>query len=129
VCSTSTGQHALGSRPRPPVALCAPDRPAAHTPHGILARLDRINVWSMPFMFIGIIGTGFLFAFYDVLDINVSFIQSCIALKHGCTPANAVSTLRIPVVLTWPAMSSARWRSPRSRTGSAGATCCCSPCS
>ena len=53
----------------------------------------------MPFLFIGIIGTGFLFAFYDVFDINVSFIQSCIALKPGCTAANAVTTLRVPVVL------------------------------
>ena len=40
-----------------------------------------------------------MFAFYDVFDINVSFIQSCVALKHGCTPANAVTALRIPVVL------------------------------
>ena len=69
------------------------------TPKSILARLDRISVWSLPFMFIGIIGTGFLFAFYDVFDINVSFIQSCVALKHGCTPANAVTALRVPVVL------------------------------
>ena len=29
----------------------------------------------------------------------MSFIQSCVALKHGCTPANAVTTLRVPVVL------------------------------
>jgi MFS transporter, putative metabolite:H+ symporter len=71
----------------------------ARTRHGILARLDRIDVWSMPFVFVGIIGTGFLFAFYDVFDINVSFIQSCVALKHGCTPANAVTALRVPVVL------------------------------
>ncbi|MBV9197509.1 MAG: MFS transporter [Solirubrobacterales bacterium] len=71
----------------------------AHTPRSILARLDRIDAWSMPFIFIGIIGTGFLFAFYDVFDINVSFIQSCVALKHGCTPANAVTALRVPVVL------------------------------
>ncbi len=71
----------------------------AHTPRSILARLDRISVWSMPFIFVGIIGTGFLFAFYDVFDINVSFIQSCVALKPGCTPANAVTALRIPVVL------------------------------
>src|SRR6201996_6712634 len=71
----------------------------AHTPQSILARLDRISVWSLPFMFVGIIGTGFLFAFYDVFDINVSFIQSCVALKPGCTPANAVTALRIPVVL------------------------------
>ena len=53
----------------------------------------------MPFLFIGIIGVGFLFAFYDVFDINVSFIQSCVALKPGCTPANAITALRVPVVL------------------------------
>jgi hypothetical protein len=29
-----------------------------------------------------------LFAFYDVFDINVSFIQSCVALKPGCTAEN-----------------------------------------
>jgi MFS transporter, putative metabolite:H+ symporter len=75
------------------------DGPDRLTPRGILARLDRIDVWSMPFIFIAIIGTGFLFAFYDVFDINVSFIQSRVALKHGCTPANAVTALRVPVVL------------------------------
>jgi MFS family permease len=71
----------------------------ALSPKSVLARLDRIDAWSMPFLFLGIIGTGFLFAFYDVFDINVSFIQTCVALKHGCTPANAISTLRVPVVL------------------------------
>jgi MFS transporter, putative metabolite:H+ symporter len=90
--STPTGAGQRQARTAPPGA-------GALTPRSILARLDRIGVWSMPFMFIGIIGLGFLFAFYDVFDINVSFIQSCVALKHGCTPANAVTTLRIPVVL------------------------------
>ena len=71
----------------------------ALSPQSVLARLDRIDAWSMPFLFLGIIGTGFLFAFYDVFDINVSFIQTCVALKHGCTPENAITTLRIPVVL------------------------------
>lgn len=51
----------------------------------MLARLDRLDVWSLPFLFVGIIGLGFLFTFYDVFDINVSFIQSCVALKPGCT--------------------------------------------
>jgi putative MFS transporter len=65
----------------------------------VLARLDRLDVWAMPFLFIGIIGLGFLFTFYDVFDINVSFIQTCVALKPGCTPANALGTLRVPVAL------------------------------
>jgi MFS transporter, putative metabolite:H+ symporter len=72
---------------------------ASPTAKSVLARLDRIDAWSMPFLFLGIIGTGFLFAFFDVFDINVSFIQTCTALKHGCTPENAITTLRVPVVL------------------------------
>ena len=74
--SSSTGRHTLRS--------VAPSAGAGGmTPKSILARLDRIDVWSMPFLFVGIIGLGFLFTFYDVFDINVSFIQSCVALKHG----------------------------------------------
>jgi MFS transporter, putative metabolite:H+ symporter len=65
----------------------------------VLARLDRIDVWSMPFLFVGVIGLGFLFTFYDVFDINVSFIQSCTELKPGCTPENALVSLRVPVAL------------------------------
>jgi MFS family permease len=66
---------------------------------GVLARLDRLDVWSMPLLFVGIIGIGFLFTFYDVFDINVSFIQSCVALKPGCSPANALNTIRVPIAL------------------------------
>jgi putative MFS transporter len=68
-------------------------------PERILARLDRIDVWSLPWLFIGIIGLGFLFTFYDIFDINVSFIQSCVDLKAGCTPENALESLKVPVVL------------------------------
>jgi len=51
---------------------------AGITPKSILVRLDRISVWSLPFILIGIIWTGFLFAFYDVFDINVSFVGAAI---------------------------------------------------
>ena len=44
------------------------------SPGMLIARLDRITVWSLPGLFIGIIGVGFLFTFYDIFDINVSFI-------------------------------------------------------
>jgi MFS family permease len=77
----------------------AADVAGKHTPASILARLDRIDVWSLPFLFIGIIGTGFLFTFYDIFDINVSFIQSCVDLKPGCTPETALASLKVPVVL------------------------------
>jgi putative MFS transporter len=54
---------------------------------------------TLPFLFIGIIGTGFLFTFYDIFDINVSFIQSCVDLKPGCTPETALAAPKLPVVL------------------------------
>ena len=75
------------------------DARGADEAKGVLARLDRIDAWSMPVLFVGIIGLGFLFTFYDVFDINVSFIQTCTALKPGCTPANALNTIRVPIAL------------------------------
>ncbi len=65
----------------------------------IIARLERLQVWSLSWVFIGIIGLGFLFTFYDIFDINVSFIQTCVALKPGCTPVNALDALPLPVLL------------------------------
>lgn len=65
----------------------------------LTARLDRIPVWSLPGLFVGIIGIGFLFTFYDVFDINVSFIQTCIGIVPGCTPAKAADYIGMPVLL------------------------------
>lgn len=65
----------------------------------VIARLERLDVWSLSYVFIGIIGLGFLFTFYDIFDINVSFIQTCVALKPGCTPETALDALPYPVVL------------------------------
>ena len=111
--STRTPSSARGPQAARPA-------PAARA---ILARLDRIDAWSMPFLFIGIIGAGFLFAFYDVFDINVSFIQSCVALKPGARPLTRSPRCAYRWCSIWLVTSSARspWR--RSRTGSAGATC------
>src|SRR3954451_19224728 len=72
---------------------------APPTPRDVLARLDRIDTWSLPYLFIGVIGLGFLFTFYDIFDINVSFIQTCVALKPGCSPETALASLKTPVVL------------------------------
>ncbi|MBO0810553.1 MAG: MFS transporter [Microlunatus sp.] len=65
----------------------------------ILARLDRIRTWSLPPSFLTIIGLGFLFTFYDIFDINVSFVQTCSQLVGGCSPENALSFLPLPTVL------------------------------
>ena len=47
--SKSIGRRQVRTGAPPAVALTA---------KSILARLDRISVWSLPFMFTGIIGTG-----------------------------------------------------------------------
>ncbi|WP_369045699.1 MFS transporter [Sinomonas sp. P10A9] len=72
---------------------------AAPTGPHIIARLERLEVWSLSYLFIGIIGLGFLFTFYDIFDINVSFIQTCIELNKGCTPETALEALPLPVLL------------------------------
>jgi MFS family permease len=69
------------------------------TPRMLVARLDRLDVWSLSYLFIGIIGFGFLFTFYDIFDINVTWLQTCLQLKPGCTPANAGNPLQTVVLL------------------------------
>jgi MFS family permease len=65
----------------------------------IIARQDRIPIWSLSYLFIGIIGVGFLFTFFDIFDINVSFIQTCAGLVSGCSPVNAANYLTLPLLL------------------------------
>ena len=65
----------------------------------MISRLDRLSVWSLPRLFIGIIGVGFLFTFYDIFDINVSFIQTCVAIVSECRPETAAQHLGLPVLL------------------------------
>ncbi len=69
------------------------------SPGMLIARLDRIPVWSLPGLFIGIIGVGFIFTFYDIFDINVSFIQTCTQIIPHCTPPSAANYLGLPVLL------------------------------
>jgi MFS family permease len=92
--STRTGASA-----RPRTRTGEPGAAASGRANQLLGRLERIDIWSLPFMFIGILGLGFLFTFYDIFDINVGFIQSCVDLKKGCTPENALTALRVPIVL------------------------------
>lgn len=65
----------------------------------IIARQDRIPIWALPNLFIGIIGLGFLFTYFDIGDINVSFIQTCIQIVPGCLPQTASRYIGLPVLL------------------------------
>ncbi len=60
--------------------MTAPSRTAGQ----VVARLDRITVWALPLSFLIILGLGFLFTFYDIFDINVSFIQTCTQIVPKC---------------------------------------------
>lgn len=64
----------------------------------IMARQDRIPIWSLSYLTIGIIGLGFLFTFFDIGDINVSFIQTCTQIVPGCLPQIASKYLGLPVL-------------------------------
>ncbi|HEY1354550.1 MAG TPA: MFS transporter [Ktedonobacteraceae bacterium] len=65
----------------------------------VIARQDRIPIWSLSYLFIGIIGVGFLFTFFDIFDVTVSFIQTCIQIVPDCTPVNNASHLGLPIEL------------------------------
>jgi MFS transporter, putative metabolite:H+ symporter len=71
----------------------------ANTAAAIIARQDRIPVWALPNLSIVIIGLGFLFTFFDIGDINVSFIQTCVQIVPGCLPPIASKYLGLPVLL------------------------------
>ena len=66
--------------------LSQPVSETASSASRVIARLDRIPIWSLSYLFIGIIGVGFLFTFFDIFDINVSFIQTCTQIVTGCLP-------------------------------------------
>ncbi|MFZ0216425.1 MAG: MFS transporter [Candidatus Dormiibacterota bacterium] len=68
-------------------------------PRLVVARLERIPIWSLPSLFVVVIGVGFLFTFFDIFDINVSFIQTCGQIVTHCTPANSGQFLGWPVLL------------------------------
>jgi MFS family permease len=69
---------------------------ATSTASALIARQDRIPIWSLSWLFIGIIGVGFLFTFFDIFDINVSFIQTCTQIVTGCTAAPNPITGHLP---------------------------------
>ncbi len=69
------------------------------TAAGVIARQDRIPIWSLSYLFIGIIGVGFLFTFFDIFAISVSFIQTCTQIVSTCNPGTAANYLGLPIEL------------------------------
>ena len=73
--------------------------PARLTPGMILAHQDRITVWALPTAFLFVLGVGFIFTFYDIFDINVSFIQTCIQIVPKSNPQEASRSIGVPTLL------------------------------
>lgn len=72
---------------------------ASSTAASVIARQDRIPIWSLSNLFIGIIGIGFLFTFFDIFDVTVSFIQTCTQIVPNCTPPTSANYLGLPIEL------------------------------
>lgn len=64
----------------------------------IIARLDRLPSWAFNYILLGIIGVGEFFTFFDIFNINVSFVQTAVTLFH-VTPEQAAPLLG-PIVLS-----------------------------
>jgi putative MFS transporter len=79
--------------------FATPGTGARLSPGMILARQDRITVWALPGVYLLVLGMGFIFTFYDIFDINVSFIQTCTQIAAGCTPVNASNYVGLPTLL------------------------------
>jgi putative MFS transporter len=77
----------------------ASGKPAVLSRGMILARQDRILVWAFPWVFLIVLGMGFIFTFYDIFDVNVSFIQTCVQIVPKCTPASASPDLALATLL------------------------------
>lgn len=79
--------------------VAAGTTPANISPGMVIARQDRITVWALHPAFLLVLGMGFLFTFYDIFDINVSFIQTCIQIVPRCSPEIASRSIGIPTLL------------------------------
>ena len=65
----------------------------------IIARQDRIPIWALSFMFIGILGLGYIFIFFDIFNINVSFLQTAAVLLPHASSSTIVSDEGFVVLL------------------------------
>jgi MFS transporter, putative metabolite:H+ symporter len=99
------------------------------TAAAVVARQDRIPIWALSYLFIGIIGIGFLFTFFDIFDITVSFIQTCVQIVPGCIPPTSALYLGLPVLLNLAGYVVGALVLLLCQTGSAEGMCCSILCS
>lgn len=66
----------------------------------ILRRIDRFPRWGLSGLSALTIGLGMLFVQYDIFNINVSFVQTCVQIVQGCDLTSADGFIGLPVFLS-----------------------------
>lgn len=66
----------------------------------IIRRIDRFPRWGLSVSSVVTIGLGMLFVQYDIFNINVSFVQTCVQIVQGCDLTSADGFIGLPVFLS-----------------------------
>ncbi|MFS0894186.1 MFS transporter [Microbacterium sp. 179-I 3D3 NHS] len=66
----------------------------------LLQRIDRFPRWGLSTLSVLTIGLGMLFVQYDIFNINVSFVQTCVQIIGGCTAATSDQFIGLPIFLS-----------------------------
>lgn len=66
----------------------------------LLQRIDRFPRWGLSAVSALTIGLGMLFIQYDIFNINVSFVQTCLQIADGCTGNNSDQFIGLPVFVS-----------------------------
>ncbi|GLY65220.1 MFS transporter [Amycolatopsis taiwanensis] len=77
-----------------------PDSVAALTRADVLGRVDRFPRWGLNRTSVLTIGLGMLFVQFDIFNINVSFVQTCVQIMERCEPTNADGFIGLPVFMS-----------------------------
>ena len=54
----------------------------------VIARVNRIPTWSLPYFYLAIIGIGYFFTFYDISDIG--FAMPAIAVQFNISSSSFI---------------------------------------
>lgn len=72
---------------------------ASSTVHA-LERIDSFPRWGLSTTSALTLGLGMLFVQYDIFNINVSFLQTCLQIIDGCQPTSSDLFIGLPVLLS-----------------------------
>lgn len=66
----------------------------------LLRHIDRFPRWGLSLLSAFTIGLGMLFIQYDIFNINVSFVQTCLQIVDGCTGSTSDQFIGLPVFVS-----------------------------